>query len=234
MAKRTNEPTAPRPTSSLRVRWVEVELNGADSTIEEALHSLERLRRPNPEVYAIPKPMLPKAIPVNGDAMPLSEPVSPLDDEVGPASDTAMPELANGDPTDAGASRKKRGDGDRKDRNAGIKPVGDIDFVPAGKKSLKDLFAEKSPGSDMEQALVICYFLEHSAESNQIGPGHILSGFKHVNKPVPKDLKQTIRNMKAKKAWLKFTDIESVSLTTEGDNHVDHVLGKSVNGSGTS
>lgn len=37
MAKRANEQTPQKPNSSLRVRWVEVELNGSDTSIEEAL-----------------------------------------------------------------------------------------------------------------------------------------------------------------------------------------------------
>ena len=30
-----------------------------------------------------------------------------------------------------------------------------------------------------------------------------------------------------KKAWLGFTDIENIHLTTEGDNRVEHELGNS-------
>jgi hypothetical protein len=54
-----------------------------------------------------------------------------------------------------------------------------------------------------------------------------LSGFKHVGKPVPKDLKQTIRNLKDKKAWLGGTGLDDIRLTTEGDNRVEYELGKS-------
>lgn len=123
---------------------------------------------------------------------------------------------------------KKRGKGDRKDRNAGIKLIGDIDFVPTGNQSLKDFFAEKAPSSDIDQILVLCHFLQHTLKSPQVGPGHILSGFKHVGKPVPKDLKQSIRNMKDKKAWLNFSDIENIRLTTEGENRVEHDLGSGI------
>jgi hypothetical protein len=41
MAKRTSEQTLHRPNGNLRVRWVEVELNGSDTTIEEALRKQE-------------------------------------------------------------------------------------------------------------------------------------------------------------------------------------------------
>ena len=65
------------------------------------------------------------------------------------------------------------------------------------------------------------------------GPAHVLTGFKHVGKPVPVDLRQTIRNMK-KKAWLNFTDIENLRVATEGENEVEFKLprsrGKGANG----
>lgn len=125
----------------------------------------------------------------------------------------------------AADARRKRGEGDPKDRNAGIAPVGDIDFVPSGKPSLKALFAEKAAASDMDQILVLCHFLQHTLQLPKYGPGHILSGFKHVGKPVPKDLKATIRNMKKEKAWLSFTAMESIRLTTVGENRVEHELG---------
>jgi len=127
--------------------------------------------------------------------------------------------------------RRKRGDGDPKDRNAGISLVGDIDFVPSGKPSLKDFFGEKNPGSDMDQVLVLCHFLQHTLKYPKFGPGHILSGFRHIGKPVPKDLKGTIRNMRREKVWLNFTDIEHIRLSTEGDNRVEHDLGNN-NGEG--
>jgi hypothetical protein len=229
MAKRGNEQTPQKPNSSLRVRWVEVELNGSDTSIEEALRTVERMRRPVIEAPPTPKRIASTAAPANGDTAP-PEDATLSDKGDGTQADTPSTEPvsdSNGETSAAGdALRKKRGEGKPQDRNAGIKLVGDIDFVPNGKQSLKDLFAEKAPGSDMDQILVICYFLQHTAESTQIGPGHILSGFKHVGKPVPKDLKQTIRNMKEKKAWLNFTDIESIRLTTEGDNRVEHELGK--------
>jgi len=78
----------------------------------------------------------------------------------------------------------------------------------------------------MDQILVFCHYMQHTVQCPQIGPSHILSAFKHVNKPVPKDIKQTIRNMKSKKAWLSFSDIDSICVTTEGDNRVEHQLSK--------
>jgi hypothetical protein len=231
MSKRINDQTPPKLNGSLRVRWVEVELNGADSTIEEALRAVERMRRPVIDSPPTPKRVAQMGVPANGDHA-TAHPHPLFENQEKVEANGASTELASdaGDITvEAEPPRKKRGGGDRKDRNAGIKPVGDIDFVPSGKQSLKEFFAAKGPASDIDQVLVLCHFLQHSTQSTSIGPGHILGGFKHVNKPVPKDLKQTIRNMKEKKAWISFTDIENIRVTTEGDNRVEHELGK-VNG----
>jgi hypothetical protein len=230
MVKRASDQPHQRPNSNLRVRWVEVEVNGADTTIEEALRTVERMRRPVIEV-APPPPRIGHTTPASGDSAPPVQPTLFDNEEQirGEAPEEALPFGTVNDvdePLDS--QRKKRGAGERRDRNAGIKPVGDIDFVPEGKQSLKDFFASKAPSSDMDQILVICHFLEHTLKAPQIGPGHLLSGFTHVNKPVPRDLKQTIRNMKERKAWLGFNDndIENVRVTTEGDNRVKHELGK--------
>lgn len=232
MSKRTNERTPNQSNSNLRIRVVEVELNGADSTIAEALRAVERMRQPVIDGPPTPKRLVQTAVQANGHRTP-SHPLPLFDEQDEIEANGASAELASEDPAEIQADvepfRKKRGEGGAKDYNAGIKPVGDIDFFPSGKQSLKDFFAEKGPARDMDQVLVICHFLQHEGKVAQIGPGHILSGFKHVNKPVPKDLKQTIRNMKSTKAWLNFADLENIRLTTEGENRVVHELGK-VNG----
>jgi hypothetical protein len=230
MAKRpSNEQISHRPNSTLRVRWVEVELNGSDSSIEEALRTVERMRRPVIEAPASPKRIPSASISAGND------PVTPEDptlfdnlnqDEANTSADDPAGDSKSNSSETPEAPRRKRGEGDPKDYNAGIKPIGDINFMPPGKQSLRDLFSSKMPSSDMDQVLVICYFLQHVAQTDQIGPGHILSGFKHVIKPVPKDLKKTIRNLKDKKAWLNFSDMENIRLTTEGENRVEHDLGK--------
>ena len=122
--------------------------------------------------------------------------------------------------------RQKRGQGPKIDRNTGIDLVGDLDFVPDGKPSLKTSFFEKSPSTDMEQVLVIAYYLQHTLELTQFGPSHILTAFKHVVVPVPVDLRATIRNIKKAKAWLSFSDLDNIRLTTGGENYVVHELPK--------
>jgi hypothetical protein len=236
VAKRIHDQVSQRQNSTLRVRWVEVEVNGADTTIEEALRTVERMRRPVIEVPPPPKRIADVATSTRTDAPPSHQPsLFDGEEENQEIDEAADPSVDGADDSGDGTSlpRKKRGQGEAKDRNAGIKPIGDIDFVPKEGKSLKTFFTEKSPASDMDQILVICHFLQYSSQSVQIGPGHILSGFRHVGKPVPKDLKQTIRNMKDKKAWLGYASFDDIRLTTEGDNRVEHELGKDNGDAGT-
>jgi hypothetical protein len=62
---------------------------------------------------------------------------------------------------------------------------------------------------------------------SKIGPAHVMTAFKEAGKAIPVDLKQTIRNIKKSRMWLNFTDIEDIRTTTQGDNFVEHEMGKS-------
>ena len=138
----------------------------------------------------------------------------------GDSEEVEAPEL-NGTPVRV----RKRGQGPKADRNAGIKVVPDLNFRPNGKPALKDFFAEKTPKTDMEQTLALAYYMQHTLELPSFGPGHILTGFRDVGRPVPVDLKGTMRNMKNLKAWLNFTNIEESRVTTQGENEVEHEMG---------
>jgi hypothetical protein len=233
VAKRSNDQSGQRPNGTLRVRLFEVELTAGDAAIVETVRTVERMRRSAVEVTG-PKRLTNGALPVNGHDAQSDERTlfdQPADIEVSAAEVGAAEVESSAAPADdyAGAEqpRRRRGDGDPKDHNAGIAPVGDINFFPTGKPSLKEFFDAKAPNSDMEQILVICHFLQHTAQLPKFGPGHVLSGLKHVGEPVPKSLKATIRNMKNKKAWLNFApDIDNLRLTTVGENLVEHKLGK--------
>jgi hypothetical protein len=217
MAKRPNEQIGQRPNSRLRVLFVE--LDGADSTIEEALRTVERMRRAPEAAQQLLKRI---ANPAN------DTPEQTASEDTASAEQVA--DQFNGDAETEQRAATKRGQGPKKDHNAGIELVGDLNFVPKNEVALKSFFTEKSPSSDMDQVLVICYYLQHTLKLANYGPGHILSGFKHVGEPIPVDLKSTIRNMKKGKAWLNFTDLKNIHTTTEGDNRVEHQLGKGENG----
>ena len=225
--KRGREQSGQNPNSRLRVLFVE--LDGADTTIAEALRTVERMRRPSEILQQPLKRVAGSGTTADGQG-PAAEQTT-LD-----LGETAQEHAGNGNGNGNGdaetdvseaSARPKRGQGPKKDRNAGIQLVGDLDLVPNGKPALKGYFAEKAPGSDMDQVLVLCHYFQHVLQLATFGLGHILTGFRHVDEPVPVDLRGTVRHIKNSKAWLSFTDMENIRVTTQGDNRVQHELGKS-------
>ena len=102
----------------------------------------------------------------------------------------------------------------------------DLNFRPTGKQALREFVEEKSPKNDLEAALATVYYMQHHMGLAKIGPAHVMTAFKEAGKAIPVDVKQTIRNVKKLKIWLNFTDIEDVRTTTQGDNFVEHEMGK--------
>ena len=104
----------------------------------------------------------------------------------------------------------------------------DLNFRPDGKQALKEFVVEKSPKKDLEATLVLVYYMQHVMGLPKIGPAHVMTAFKEVGKRIPADVGQTIRNVKKSKMWLNFTDIEEVRTTTQGENFVEHEMGRRI------
>jgi hypothetical protein len=219
MAKRSNE-DAGEDKGKIRLLYAEVE--GNNQSLQDALKTMVTAMNRPVQLVTAPSRITPNS-PAGLGAQ--TEPPVSEDQAVAEVLDDVSMESND---TSAGPTRK-RGSGQKVDRNAGIKPVPDLDFVPAGKKALKKFFAEKEPRSDMEQVLVLVHYMQHTMALPAIGPGHILTAFKEVGKPVPVDLRGTVRNMRNQKVWLNFADLEAIRTTTQGDNLVEHELGAEVN-----
>jgi hypothetical protein len=211
MARRSNESTG---DDKAKVRVLFAEVEGNNETVQEALRSM---------ISAMSRPARIIQIKANGDTPALIQDLEP--DSVDEVPDRES--LTEDSPqAESNTGRKPRGSGSKADRNAGIGLVHDLDFRPEGHPTLRDFFAEKSPSTDMEQILVVVYYMQHKMHISKIGAGHVLTGLRDVGKSIPLDLKQTIRNLRDRKAWLKFSDIDDISTATAGDNHVTHDIGK--------
>ncbi len=232
MARGNNERECGTEKGKIRVLFIELE--GNNQTLQDGLRTVSQMLPRAVEVKVPPKLVQNGAAATASSARP-GEPDLFNQDAVAP--EVIDPEeVEQPDAGAASSTRKKRGEGTKTERNAGITPVADLNFVPRDKVALKTFFAEKAPANDMEQILVVGYYLKQTLELATFGPGHIFTGFKHVNKPIPVDLRQTMRNMrpmagtKHGKGWLSFTDVESVRLTTEGENVVEHELPRKTSG----
>ena len=216
-----------RGSDRTKVRVFYAEVDGSNQSVQEMMRALTTAMGRSPQIMG-PQRLLRAGQPSDGDGAGAHAPESELLEDA--QLDDAQSDVVGAEPA-ANTTRRRRGEGSRSDRNAKISPVADLDFVRAGKVGLKTFFADKAPGSDLEQVLVLGHYLQNTMGLSAFGPGHILSAFKHVGKPVPVDLRQTIRNMKKAKVWVSFSDIEAIRLTTQGDNFVEHDLPKLAAGS---
>jgi hypothetical protein len=215
MARRNNELISGTDKAKVRVFFAEVE--GNNESVQEALKTmLSAMSRP---VRVISEQK------ANGNAAVLLQhgDVEAVEEAIDQVDGVETAEEQSAPPPNA---RKPRGTGKKVDRNAGLKLVPDLDFRPNGEQALKDFLDEKKPKKDLELALATVYYMQHVTELAKIGPAHVMTAFKGVGKRIPGDVTQTIRNVKNSKGWLKFNDIEDVRTTTQGDNFVEHEMGK--------
>lgn len=212
MAKRTNESILGADKAKVRVIFAEVE--GNNESIQEALKTM---------VSAMSRPLrVTSEQRSNGKAPQLlsQSDVEVVEDENNQEEEV---EVSEQEPV----ARKARGTGRKVDRNVGLSLVPDLDFRPNGHPTLKQFIDQKKPNSDLEAVLALVYYLQQSMKLAKVGPSHVMTAFKDIGRAVPVDLRQTIRNIRNTKAWLNYTDIEDVRTTTQGDNFVEHDMGKS-------
>lgn len=214
MARRGNDP-ATEDKAKVRVLFAEVE--GNNESVQEALRTM---------VSAMSQPVRVIQVKTNGETPPalLTQPGLVLDS--GGEMQDRDSAIEESPQSETNGTRKPRGSGPKTDRNANIALVHDLNFRPEGQPGLREFFAEKAPSTDMENVLVVLYYLQHKMGVSKIGPGHILTALRDVGKSIPADLRQTIYNMRNRKAWVKYTDFDDIKTATAGENHVLHDMGK--------
>jgi len=215
MARRNQEPPPGADKAKVRVFFAEVE--GNNESVQEALKTMvSAMSRP---VRVISEQRL------NGKAAELLEQAG-SDETTETTQPVEEPEALDEEHGSSGV-RRPRGSGKKVDRNAGINLVPNMEFRPAGQKTLKAFIEEKSPTNDVETVVATVYYMQHVMDLAKIGPPHVMTAFKEVGKAIPVDLKATIRHIKKTKVWLNFNDIDDIRMTTQGDNFVEHEMGKS-------
>lgn len=201
-----------------KIRFIYAEVEGNNQSLQDLMKTMiSAMNRTSQSIPAVKQ--IPNTAPPSLTATDAEGTLFGADLEEGEGSEEPISDHEN-------VPRQKRGDGPKTDRNAGLSLVADLDLMPDGKQSLKDFITEKKPGSAEEQVLIFVYYMVHTLSLSPITANHVLSCFKPVGKKVPVDLRQTIRNVAKNKAWLN-TDLDNLRITTQGENHVDHVLGQS-------
>lgn len=214
MAKKTPEQDSTPDKAKVRIFFAEIE--GSNESVREAVKAMtQAINRPVAAVVATPKAAARGASalsrPPGGDTEDVEDAVEEVDEDA-----DVEPAVSSNAPV------RKRGSGPKRDYNAGIELISDLNFRPDGKSTLREFFAEKSPKGDMEQVLVVIYYMQNMMSQTAIGPGHVRTALKDVNQPLPADLRSTLRNMKKGKAWLSWSKVDAMQVTTIGENHVEH------------
>jgi len=96
--------------------------------------------------------------------------------------------------------------------------------VKGGKEALKSFYAKKVPTSAMQRNAVFVYYLEKVAKVNGVGVNHIYTCYKDVNEKVPGALRQSLLDTSFKKGWIDTKSMEGITITTHGENLVEHEL----------
>jgi hypothetical protein len=214
MAKRNNEPGLNPDKAKVRVFFAEVE--GNNESVQDALKTMvAAMSRP---VRVISDTRLDGKETVLLENAETVQELGPIEE---PSDTDALVEDTLGQP-----ARKARGTGIKKDRNAGLDLVPDLNFRPDGKETLKEFFQQKAPANDLAAVVVIVYYFQHVMGLNKIGTSHVMTALKEVGKAIPADLRQTIRNVKKTRMWINFSDTDDLKMTTQGDNFVEHEMGK--------
>ncbi|MGI3901590.1 MAG: hypothetical protein ACRYGP_27770 [Janthinobacterium lividum] len=214
MAKRSTESPSGADKAKVRVFFAQVE--GNNDSIQEALKTLTLAMGRSSATGAEPRIVGNTASLVEHGEASLTDDVSDQMDDHAEAEDI-----------EATSARKPRGTGKRFDRNAGLGFVPDLNFRPSGKQTLKEFVDTKGPKTDIELALVSLYYLQNMMVTSNITPSHVMTAFKEAGWKIPGDLKQTLRNAKKQKVWMKFSDMNDIKTTTQGDNFVEHEMKKS-------
>jgi hypothetical protein len=215
--------------SKLKVFFGFAELEGSDATLQDGLRTIATMasrvsqpsvtQRVTKALHAGQKPG------ANGTAEPPT-----LFDQVGQPNgqDFVAEEVTTFDaefePTEDARERKPK----QQRKPTSYSMVGGLNLMPSGKPSLKEFFAEKNPNGQQEQVAVFVYYLEKILGlTSGIGVNHLYTCFKEVQKKVPPDILQAVRNTVNRKAWVDATDPNSLRITTKGENFVEQELPKS-------
>jgi hypothetical protein len=103
--------------------------------------------------------------------------------------------------------------------------VKDLNLRPKGKKGLKEFCGEKAPKTHVEKCTVSVYYLCNDLSISAVDMNHVYTCYKHMKWRLPSDLSNMLAQA-GSKGYLDVTDRANITVTTHGDNLVEHDLPK--------
>lgn len=96
------------------------------------------------------------------------------------------------------------------------------------KESLRDFYSKKAPSTGLEKSAVFVYYLQKVAGVKDIGVNHMYTCYKDVNEKVPGALRQSLVDTSARKGWIDTKSMDNITITTHGENLVEHELPREI------
>ena len=107
--------------------------------------------------------------------------------------------------------------------------VKDLNLRPEGKKSLKEIFEQKSPESNIDKNTVFVYYLQEVLGLQGITLDHIYTCYMETKQRIPGNLRQSIFDTASSRyGYLDTKDVKNIKLSTQGQNLVIHDLPRKI------
>lgn len=102
------------------------------------------------------------------------------------------------------------------------KQLMDLNLRPKGKASLRDFYSSYDIKSNFERNALYVYYLTKELNLKNITMDHIYTAYKETGQKVPGNIYQSLIDTKKHKAWINTTDIDSIMLSVQGENFIEH------------
>ncbi|MBI3750234.1 MAG: hypothetical protein HY263_01085 [Chloroflexi bacterium] len=99
-----------------------------------------------------------------------------------------------------------------------------LNLRPKGKKAFKDFASEKSPENANERNLVAVYYLEKEVAVGKVNVNQVYTAYKEAGWRLPSYPRNSLQVTASTKGWINTSDMDDITVTPSGENHVDHDL----------
>lgn len=202
--------------SNGRVRVFFAEVEGDDETIQAGLQAV---------AAAVGKTFQPKVV-VRNVQSNTSTAIESDDDQLEQEADSFEAGWDDDSQVLDGISKKKKEKSKKAKKPQKLSIVADLDLKPASEQHLSTFYNSFSPTKQYEKITLCVYYLKKVLKIDGVSPDHVYSCMKEVGLTVPNDLAQTLRNIGNRQGVLDASDIKDVSVTTPGENLVEHKIAK--------
>lgn len=99
-----------------------------------------------------------------------------------------------------------------------------LNLRPKGKQAFVDFAKAKSPDNANERNLVAVYYLEKTAGVGKVNVNQVYTAYKEAGWRLPALPRNSLQVTASTKGWLNTSDMDAITVTPSGENHVDHDL----------